>query len=152
MGCILGKLATAPGSSHFFPAAAGGGGRQEEQLSAPQPEHIAAVKKDACGWPLWLADAAGDALRGWAPRGADAFQKLEKVRTVPPPVLALVVNYREKPGLFLGNWRLLGGEHRNLPFPNRLLRFVRSCLSSICDRWLPKPASNLSCSRLFWSL
>jgi len=49
------------------------------QLSAPQPEHIAAVKKDACGWPLWLADAAGDALRGWAPRGADAFQKLEKI-------------------------------------------------------------------------
>ncbi|WVZ67597.1 hypothetical protein U9M48_016650 [Paspalum notatum var. saurae] len=86
MGCILGKLATAPGSSLFFPAATttavGGGGDGKEaqpQLQAPQPEHIAAVKKDASGWPLWLSEAAGDALRGWAPRGADAFQKLEKI-------------------------------------------------------------------------
>ncbi|KAL6613899.1 hypothetical protein ACP70R_036169 [Stipagrostis hirtigluma subsp. patula] len=87
MGCILGKLATAPGSSLFFPAAAatattargGAGGDQEVQLNAPQPERIAPVKKDACGWPLWLSDAAGEALQGWAPRGADAFRKLEKI-------------------------------------------------------------------------
>ncbi|GJM92013.1 hypothetical protein PR202_ga08437 [Eleusine coracana subsp. coracana] len=86
MGCILGKLATAPGSCLFFPAAAttaaGGGDQQEVQLSAPQQEHIAAVKKDASGWPLWLSDVAADALHGWTPRGADAFQKLEKVRTI----------------------------------------------------------------------
>ncbi|RCV28846.1 hypothetical protein SETIT_5G435600v2 [Setaria italica] len=85
MGCILGKLSTAPGSSLFFPAAAaaaaGGGGEKaaEVQLQAPPQEHIAAVRKDASGWPLWLSEAAGDALRGWAPRGADAFQKLEKI-------------------------------------------------------------------------
>ncbi|CAL4972361.1 unnamed protein product [Urochloa decumbens] len=86
MGCILGKLATAPRCSVFFPAAAaaaGGGDKAaaaaEVQLQAPPPEHIAAVRKDASGWPLWLAEAAGDALRGWAPRGADAFQKLEKI-------------------------------------------------------------------------
>jgi cyclin-dependent kinase 12/13 len=83
MGCILGKLATAPGSSLFFPAAAaaaGGGDKAAEvQLQPPQQEHIAAVRKDASGWPLWLSEAAGDALRGWAPRGADAFHKLEKI-------------------------------------------------------------------------
>ncbi|CAL4945778.1 unnamed protein product [Urochloa decumbens] len=88
MGCILGKLATAPSCSVFFPAAgataAGGGGDKaaaaaEVQLQAPPPEHIAPVRKDASGWPLWLAEAAGDALRGWAPRGADSFQKLEKI-------------------------------------------------------------------------
>uniref|UniRef100_A0AA96NNV9 [RNA-polymerase]-subunit kinase n=1 Tax=Phyllostachys edulis TaxID=38705 RepID=A0AA96NNV9_PHYED len=80
MGCLLGKLASAPGSSHFFPAAAtAGGGGGEVQLNEPQQEHIAAVKKDACGWPLWLSSAAGDALRGWAPRCADAFHKLEKI-------------------------------------------------------------------------
>jgi hypothetical protein len=45
-------------------------------------EHIAAVKKDAFGWPLWLSEAAGNALCGWAPLGADAFQKLEKVRAI----------------------------------------------------------------------
>ncbi|CAD6235190.1 unnamed protein product [Miscanthus lutarioriparius] len=61
MGCIL------------------GGDNKEVQLQAPQPEHIAAVKKDASGWPLWLSEAAGDTLSGWAPRGADAFQKLEKI-------------------------------------------------------------------------
>nr|CAB3475295.1 unnamed protein product [Digitaria exilis] len=90
MGCILGKLSTAPGSSLFFPAAAvsagagGGGGDKQEaaeavQLQAPPQEHIAAVEKDASGWPLWLSEAAGDALRGWAPRRADAFHKLEKI-------------------------------------------------------------------------
>jgi len=97
MGCILGKLATAPGSSLFFPAAAtavgGGGDNKEVQLQAPQPEHIAAVKKDASGWPLWLSEAAGDTLRGWAPRGADAFQKLEKVRgrSFPPRARACLI-------------------------------------------------------------
>lgn len=82
MGCLLGKLADAPGSSLFFPAAVtakAGEGDVEAQLSAPAPVHIAAVKKDASGWPLWLSSAAGDALQGWAPRSADAFQKLEKI-------------------------------------------------------------------------
>uniref|UniRef100_F2DGU4 [RNA-polymerase]-subunit kinase n=1 Tax=Hordeum vulgare subsp. vulgare TaxID=112509 RepID=F2DGU4_HORVV len=81
MGCLLGKLADAPGSSLFFPAAvtATAGADAEAQLSAPPPVHIAAVKKDASGWPLWLSSAAGDALHGWAPRSADAFQKLEKI-------------------------------------------------------------------------
>ncbi|KAG8078937.1 hypothetical protein GUJ93_ZPchr0007g3274 [Zizania palustris] len=84
MGCIIGKLATAPGSSLFFAAAAAGGGGRgrgagEVQLAAPQPDQIAEVKKDASGWPLWLSAAAGDALSGWAPRSADAFQKLEKI-------------------------------------------------------------------------
>ncbi|KAL5227919.1 hypothetical protein ABZP36_016184 [Zizania latifolia] len=82
MGCILGKLATAPGSCLFFPAAAAGGkrgGAGEVQLAAPQPEQIAEVKKDGSGWPLWLSSAAGDALSGWAPRSADAFHKLEKI-------------------------------------------------------------------------
>uniref|UniRef100_A0A0E0JT07 [RNA-polymerase]-subunit kinase n=1 Tax=Oryza punctata TaxID=4537 RepID=A0A0E0JT07_ORYPU len=80
MGCILGKLAAAPGSSLFFPAAASGaGGACEVQLAAPQPEKIAPVKKDESGWPLWLSAAAGDALAGWSPRSADAFHKLEKI-------------------------------------------------------------------------
>uniref|UniRef100_A0A0D9V9S0 [RNA-polymerase]-subunit kinase n=1 Tax=Leersia perrieri TaxID=77586 RepID=A0A0D9V9S0_9ORYZ len=89
MGCILGKLAAAPGSSLFFPSAAAaasgcagagaGGGGGEVQLAAPQPEKIAAVKKDESGWPVWLSSAAGDALAGWSPRSADAFHKLEKI-------------------------------------------------------------------------
>ena len=31
------------------------------------------------GWPAWLAEVAGEAIRGWIPRRADTFQKLDKV-------------------------------------------------------------------------
>ena len=37
-------------------------------------EHVAA------GWPAWLSAVAGEAIHGWVPLKADAFEKLEKVR------------------------------------------------------------------------
>ncbi|KAL1347316.1 hypothetical protein HN51_020784 [Arachis hypogaea] len=36
-------------------------------------EHIAA------GWPAWLSAVAGEAIHGWIPLRADAFEKLEKI-------------------------------------------------------------------------
>lgn len=36
-------------------------------------EHVAA------GWPTWLSAVAGEAIHGWVPLRADAFEKLEKV-------------------------------------------------------------------------
>ncbi|GLU23362.1 hypothetical protein SLE2022_393780 [Rubroshorea leprosula] len=33
----------------------------------------------AAGWPAWLAAVAGDAIRGWVPRRADSFEKLDKI-------------------------------------------------------------------------
>lgn len=33
----------------------------------------------AAGWPPWLATVAGEAIRGWVPRRADSFEKLDKV-------------------------------------------------------------------------
>ncbi|CAD6266377.1 unnamed protein product [Miscanthus lutarioriparius] len=39
-----------------------------------QGEHVAA------GWPRWLMEVAVDAVRGWQPRRADSFQKLDKIR------------------------------------------------------------------------
>lgn len=33
----------------------------------------------AAGWPSWLAAAAGDAIKGWIPRRANTFEKLNKV-------------------------------------------------------------------------
>lgn len=33
----------------------------------------------AAGWPSWLAAVAGDAIRGWVPRRADSFEKLDKI-------------------------------------------------------------------------
>lgn len=39
-----------------------------------EAEHVAA------GWPAWLSSAAGEAVHGWLPLQADAFEKLDKVR------------------------------------------------------------------------
>ncbi|KAL2476746.1 Protein kinase superfamily protein [Abeliophyllum distichum] len=33
----------------------------------------------AAGWPSWLAMVAGEAIRGWIPRKADTFEKLDKI-------------------------------------------------------------------------
>ncbi|CBI20299.3 unnamed protein product, partial [Vitis vinifera] len=33
----------------------------------------------AAGWPAWLSAVAGEAIRGWLPRRADSFEKLDKI-------------------------------------------------------------------------
>lgn len=33
----------------------------------------------APGWPTWLSNVSGEAVRGWSPRRADSFEKLDKV-------------------------------------------------------------------------
>lgn len=33
----------------------------------------------AAGWPAWLSAVAGEAIRGWVPRRADSFEKLDKI-------------------------------------------------------------------------
>eukprot|EP00245_Coleochaete_scutata_P014763 TRINITY_DN6380_c0_g1_i1.p1 TRINITY_DN6380_c0_g1~~TRINITY_DN6380_c0_g1_i1.p1 ORF type:complete len:842 (-),score=166.79 TRINITY_DN6380_c0_g1_i1:259-2784(-) len=33
----------------------------------------------AAGWPQWLAGVAGEAIKGWIPRRADSFEKLDKI-------------------------------------------------------------------------
>ncbi|KAF2283442.1 hypothetical protein GH714_006382 [Hevea brasiliensis] len=33
----------------------------------------------AAGWPSWLASAAGEAIKGWVPRRANTFEKLERI-------------------------------------------------------------------------
>lgn len=38
-----------------------------------ETEHVSA------GWPRWLTDVAGEAVRGWVPRKAESFEKLDKV-------------------------------------------------------------------------
>lgn len=42
------------------------------------PKHLEG-EQVAAGWPSWLSSLAGDALVGWIPRKADAFEKLSKV-------------------------------------------------------------------------
>ncbi|GAB4849511.1 hypothetical protein Ancab_004305 [Ancistrocladus abbreviatus] len=33
----------------------------------------------AAGWPNWLSAVAGEAIKGWVPRRADSFEKLDKI-------------------------------------------------------------------------
>ncbi|KAL3848847.1 hypothetical protein ACJIZ3_010729 [Penstemon smallii] len=33
----------------------------------------------AAGWPCWLVAVAGEAIKGWIPRKADTFEKLDKI-------------------------------------------------------------------------
>jgi hypothetical protein len=34
----------------------------------------------AAGWPPWLSAVAGEAVKGWIPRKADTFEKIDKVK------------------------------------------------------------------------
>uniref|UniRef100_A0A6V7Q7K3 [RNA-polymerase]-subunit kinase n=1 Tax=Ananas comosus var. bracteatus TaxID=296719 RepID=A0A6V7Q7K3_ANACO len=52
------------------------GGRQVGNSHVPngvEGEHAAA------GWPRWLTEVAGEAVRGWLPRKAESFEKLDKI-------------------------------------------------------------------------
>uniref|UniRef100_A0A6N2L4T6 Uncharacterized protein n=1 Tax=Salix viminalis TaxID=40686 RepID=A0A6N2L4T6_SALVM len=40
----------------------------------------------AAGWPSWLATVAGEAIKGWLPRHADSFEKLDKLHYKQDPV------------------------------------------------------------------
>lgn len=47
------------------------------RLSTP-PKHIEG-EQVAAGWPAWLSAVAGEAIKGWIPRRADSFEKLDKI-------------------------------------------------------------------------
>ncbi|KAI5081024.1 hypothetical protein GOP47_0004207 [Adiantum capillus-veneris] len=42
------------------------------------PKHHEGEQVSA-GWPAWLSAVAGEAIRGWVPRRADSFEKLDKI-------------------------------------------------------------------------
>uniref|UniRef100_A0A2P2M014 Protein kinase domain-containing protein n=2 Tax=Rhizophora mucronata TaxID=61149 RepID=A0A2P2M014_RHIMU len=55
-----------------------------ESAVAPHPvmgsmPKAAECEQVAAGWPSWLATVAGEAIRGWLPRRADSFEKLDKI-------------------------------------------------------------------------
>lgn len=59
--------------------------RRERHLGHPSMRVPGGVPKAeegeqvAAGWPAWLASVAGEAVKGWVPRRADSFEKLDKV-------------------------------------------------------------------------
>ncbi|KAL9322227.1 hypothetical protein ACSQ67_010280 [Phaseolus vulgaris] len=59
--------------------------REKMEYAVAQHPGIGSVPKAmegeqvAAGWPSWLAAVAGEAIRGWLPRRADSFEKLDKI-------------------------------------------------------------------------
>ncbi|XP_065007370.1 probable serine/threonine-protein kinase At1g54610 isoform X2 [Musa acuminata AAA Group] len=51
--------------------------RPDPRLSNP-PGHVRG-EQVAAGWPAWLSHAAGEAIKGWTPRRADTFEKIDKI-------------------------------------------------------------------------
>ncbi|KAK9120168.1 hypothetical protein Scep_018261 [Stephania cephalantha] len=104
MGCFFSKTTpgagreTAPPSRPSQPSGEGGGvgrcwsrggGKEEKRrrkgeiavavaaaMGKPKPGHALRAQ---LGWPEWLSAAAGDAIRGWTPRTANSFEKIDKI-------------------------------------------------------------------------
>ncbi|XP_031105050.1 probable serine/threonine-protein kinase At1g54610 [Ipomoea triloba] len=60
--------------------------RQHQQPPPPPPQELCNLSSFAPnsatnqqGWPLWLVDVAGDAIKDWTPRRANTFEKLDKI-------------------------------------------------------------------------
>ena len=48
------------------------------QVRSPVPR-VVEGEQVAAGWPPWLVAVAPEAVRGWVPRRAESFEKLDKV-------------------------------------------------------------------------
>lgn len=64
--------------------AAGGRSRVDRTHGEPHPWAGTVPKglegeQVAAGWPSWLSQVAGEAIKGWIPRHAASFEKLDKV-------------------------------------------------------------------------
>lgn len=59
--------------------------REDSEVIASYFQSIGSIPKATegeqiiAGWPSWLAEVAGEAIKGWIPRGSDTFEKLDKV-------------------------------------------------------------------------
>lgn len=45
-------------------------------------QHFSGEQYVDSGWPLWLSSVAGEAIKGWVPRRADSFEKLDQVSSI----------------------------------------------------------------------
>lgn len=96
MGCVLGTRATGDGSrrkssrndnssalhvktkkkENIKSSEKSDGALQATEKLRPLSEFR---KRAGQGWPSWLTDVAGDAIKDWTPRRANTFEKLDKV-------------------------------------------------------------------------
>ncbi|KAJ8759468.1 hypothetical protein K2173_007080 [Erythroxylum novogranatense] len=57
----------------------GGSGDQRYMGRIVSIPHSSEGELIVAGWPQWLTSVAGEAIKGWLPRPADSFKKLEKI-------------------------------------------------------------------------
>ncbi|PWA38717.1 Protein kinase, ATP binding site-containing protein [Artemisia annua] len=57
----------------------GGGGGDSVSFRLGNLHKYVVGEQVAAGWPAWLSAVAGEAIQGWVPLRAEAFEKLEKV-------------------------------------------------------------------------
>ncbi|KAK1363307.1 putative serine/threonine-protein kinase [Heracleum sosnowskyi] len=95
MGCVLGKRVTGDGSRRKSSKKKNSGKKKteikvEKQSSRkkaagelPATEKLRPLSefrvKTGQGWPSWLTEVAGDAIKDWTPRRANTFEKLDKI-------------------------------------------------------------------------
>ncbi|KAK1376089.1 putative serine/threonine-protein kinase [Heracleum sosnowskyi] len=92
MGCILGTRATGRRSSRNDISGAlhvktknkdigQSSGKSDSVLQATEKlRPLSEFRKRAGqGWPPWLSEVAGDAIKDWTPRRANTFEKLDKI-------------------------------------------------------------------------
>ncbi|KAK4759379.1 hypothetical protein SAY87_022510 [Trapa incisa] len=56
--------------------------RRPRQNANPRPRNVpkeSLSEQVAAGWPPWLIELCGEALRGWVPRRVDSFEKIDKI-------------------------------------------------------------------------
>lgn len=56
-----------------------GGDEAEPNLVIVDVPNGFSAEHEAAGWPSWLTSVAGEAVKGWLPRRANSFEKLDKV-------------------------------------------------------------------------
>ncbi|GER37867.1 protein kinase superfamily protein [Striga asiatica] len=54
-------------------------GMQQTMTRIVSMPHGTKGEQVAAGWPSWLASVAGEAIKGWTPRSADSYEKLNKI-------------------------------------------------------------------------
>lgn len=77
---VLPPLLKKASEYHQRSVAESGAGEVGSKLKIVQIPNGFEAESVNAGWPSWLASVAGEAIKGWIPRKADSFEKLNKVR------------------------------------------------------------------------
>lgn len=75
---VVEKLTTVQLQNRAIVEVGANGGQSQFTRILTMPNGIEAAQV-AAGWPSWLTAVAGEAIKGWVPRKADSFEKLDKV-------------------------------------------------------------------------